>query len=113
RYHYRRVQAAKNTVAAALFSTKLYWRCRRRAGFATAITLNQLPSNRAWSVAAVLPMPTTCALRSHQHLAARSATSLLSRFVADPPAKSIEGGMKQFGATAPGSPQRPPLASFG
>src|SRR5215813_6973347 len=48
-------------------------------------------------VAAVLPMPITCGLRSHQHLAARSATSLLSRFVADTTAKYIDAAMKQVG----------------
>jgi len=72
-----------------------------------------LPSNRAWFVAAVLPMPITCALRSHQHLAARSATSLLSRFVAGTTAKYIDAAMKQVGGTAPGSIQPPPLGSFG
>jgi hypothetical protein len=51
-------------------------RCPHRAGFATASMSNQSPSKRAWSAVGALPMLTTCALRSHGRLAAKSAMSL-------------------------------------
>jgi len=56
--------------------TKRCLRCPHRAGFATASMSNQSPSKRAWSAVGALPMLTTCALRSHGRLAAKSAMSL-------------------------------------
>jgi hypothetical protein len=104
---------AKNAVAAALLSTKLYCPCRRRAGFATAITLNVLPSNRAWSVAAVLPMPIICDLRNQGRLAARSAMSSRSPCVAAIIEKSTAVAMKRHGGKGRALIQLIPLVFCG
>ena len=82
-------------------STRACWRCRRRVGFATGITSNQSPSNRASSAAAVRPMLTTCALRNHGRLVARSAMSSLFHSAGDTIARFIAVVMKPLGGIRP------------
>ena len=94
-------------------STKRSWRCLRRVGFATGSMSNLSPSNRAWSAVGALPMPTICDLPSHRRLAAKSATSSLSRSVEDTIAKFIAVVMKRRGGTRPVSIRPQPLARCG
>ena len=50
---------------------------------------NLLPNSRVWSAVDALQTHIICDLRNHARLAARSATSSLSRFVGDITAKFI------------------------
>src|SRR5262249_26885830 len=65
--------------------------------FATVNTSRQLPKKRVWCAAVVLPMLTTCALRSPRRLDVRSATNSLSPCVGDTIAKCIAAVMKWRG----------------
>jgi len=98
---------------AVLSSTKVYWRCRRCDVFATAITSNQLPNSRAWSVVGVLRMRSICALRNQRHWVARSVMSSLSRSVVGTIARCIAAVMKPSGGTTLGLIRLPPPESFG
>src|SRR5262249_36509147 len=81
--------------------------------FAIGITSNQSLSNRVWSAVAVRPMPTTCALPSHRHSAARSATSSPYRSAEVIIARCIVAVTKPAGGTRPVSIQPMRLESFG
>ena len=80
-----------------LLSIKARWRCRRRAGFATGITLDWLPSSRVWSAAAAQQTLIICDLRNQGHLAAKSAMSLRSPCVVAIIARSTAVAMKRHG----------------
>jgi ERF superfamily len=49
----RSVARVEVKIGAPPLSTKAYWRCRHRVGFATGNMSNRLPSKRAWSAAGV------------------------------------------------------------
>src|SRR6516165_2701907 len=88
-------------------------RCRHHVAFAIGITSNQLLSNRVWSAVAVRPMPTTYALPSHRHSAARSATSSPYRSAEVIIAKCIVAVTKPAGGTRPVLMPLPRRACFG
>src|SRR5262249_23933125 len=94
-------------------SIKLCWRYQRHVAFAIGTTSNRSPSSRVWFVAAFPPMPTIEDLRTHQHLAARSATSSQFLFAEDITAKCITVAMKPLGGRRLASIRPLWLASFG
>src|SRR6516225_9539077 len=96
-----------------LLSIKVCWRCRRRAGFATGITLDWLPSSRVWSVAAARQTHIICDLRNQKRLAAKSAMSSLCRCVVAIIARFIAVAMKQHGGTRPALIRPFPLVPCG
>ena len=67
----------------------------------------------AGEMVAGLPTPITCGSRNHRHLAARSATNLLSRSVADTTVRSIAVATKRLGGTKKVSIPVPPRVLSG
>jgi hypothetical protein len=76
-------------------------RCRHRAGFATGITLDWLPSSRVWSAVAARRTRIICDLRNQGRLAAESATNSLCRCVVAIIGRSTAVAMKRHGGKKP------------
>ena len=78
-------------------SIKARCRCRRRAGFATGITSDWLPSSRVWSAAAARRTHIICDSRNQKRLAAKSAMSSLCPCVVAIIGRFTAVAMKQHG----------------
>ena len=97
----------------SVLSIKACCRCRRRAGFATGITLDWLPSSRVWSAAAARRTHIICDLRNQKRLAAKSAMSSLCPCVVAIIARFTAVAMKRHGGTRPALIRPFPLVPCG
>src|SRR6516225_5924022 len=94
-------------------SIKARCRCRRRAGFATGITSDWLPSSHVWSAAAARQTHIICDLRNQKRLAAKSAMSSLCRCVVAIIARFTAVAMKLHGGERPALIRPFPLVPCG